>query len=412
MRYKKYVTAADFLSPEAGSIPKSGFYESDFDVPIEDVISSYNSYYAEVVAAMPRFEAVQAEFINRLHQIADPLGFEVADPKAKSIKSSVNKLMRKNFFEGRQYCLPDFKDNVRATILMNSLDDIAKLTGLKDVFSTIRVEYKHNSVSGYLGFHITTEINGVKCELQLSTPDMFNIKLESDAIYEAWRNRNIESSEKETDEKRSAALWNGYLEKSGLTPPVLLMASDSLMSLQDRTVSKDRTGRQAPLKNSFEPNAERSGKATTQSSSSTPYITSIGSDTRNTSLSNDNTIIHESETVVKENPSGKPNIRKGDPSLKNNFRAKSRLPSGENPVREVPVPSETTADDGETRTFFSAQRFPNVQALLRNVSYSAIMSICRYGGCFNEKLFQGCRRRCDVRFMRRLCVFAAFGTRR
>lgn len=57
--------------------------------------------------------------------------------------------------------------------------------------------------------------NGMKCELQLTRPDVWKVKLQSDAIYEKWRNvtdlRTLtpeQRLERANDKARSQKIWN------------------------------------------------------------------------------------------------------------------------------------------------------------------------------------------------------------
>ncbi|MEG0585378.1 MAG: hypothetical protein RR504_03215, partial [Christensenellaceae bacterium] len=95
------------------------------------------------------------------------------------------KLLRKNELGGEKgYGLAQFKDNARISILMNSFEDIPKvMERLKAIYPDLDVEFKQEG-NGYIGFHVTVQQGGVNAEIQLTTNEMFKVKLASDKVYE------------------------------------------------------------------------------------------------------------------------------------------------------------------------------------------------------------------------------------
>lgn len=117
---------------------------------------------------------------------------EYQDFSPKSIESMENKVARK----GGDYSLADMKDHTRNKIMMNSWNDVGKtINDIAEVFGgTPAVEYVVNDW-GYKGLHITGRFdNGLGWEIQLSTPEDWPRKLKSDAIYDKWRNVQLDTA--------------------------------------------------------------------------------------------------------------------------------------------------------------------------------------------------------------------------
>lgn len=133
------------------------------------------------------------------------------DFKPKSIESMLNKVKRK----GGNYSLASMKDHTRNKIIMNSWEDVpAVLKDMEKLGLSPDVEFVQNEW-GYKGLHITGRFdNGLGWELQLSTPEDWPRKLKSDAIYDKWRNVDLDTaSPKEVmgyvnAMRDSKAMWN------------------------------------------------------------------------------------------------------------------------------------------------------------------------------------------------------------
>lgn len=113
------------------------------------------------------------------------------DFKPKSIESMLNKVKRK----GGNYSLASMKDHTRNKIIMNGWQDVpAVLSDLKQMGMNPNVEFVQNEW-GYKGLHLTGRFdNGLGWELQLSTPEDWPRKLKSDAIYDKWRNTELDTA--------------------------------------------------------------------------------------------------------------------------------------------------------------------------------------------------------------------------
>lgn len=153
---------------------------------------------------------------KNLRTLTERLGYpEYQDIPQKSLASIKNKIERK----GGDYTAMSMKDHSRSKITMNNWADIPQtIEALQQAYpnADMSIENVRNDW-GYSGLHITfREPNGIGVEVQLTTPEHWPIKLESDAIYDKWR--TIASKDPSTLEpivqkrlyaaiKKSQALW-------------------------------------------------------------------------------------------------------------------------------------------------------------------------------------------------------------
>jgi hypothetical protein len=153
---------------------------------------------------------------KNLRTLTERLGYpEYQDIPQKSLASIKNKIERK----GGDYTAMSMKDHSRSKITMNSWADIPQtIEALQQAYpnADMAIENVRNDW-GYSGLHITfREPNGIGVEVQLTTPEHWPVKLESDAIYDKWR--TIASKDPSTLEpivqkrlyaaiKKSQALW-------------------------------------------------------------------------------------------------------------------------------------------------------------------------------------------------------------
>lgn len=147
----------------------------------------------DVNAIYESAKAQQKELDRIGRSIAEKEGFpEYQDFSPKSIESMENKVKRK----GGDYSLASMKDHTRNKIVMNSWNDVPKvINDLTEMFGgEPAVEFVTNDW-GYKGLHITGRFdNGLGWELQLSTPEDWPRKLRSDAIYDKWRNVQLDNA--------------------------------------------------------------------------------------------------------------------------------------------------------------------------------------------------------------------------
>lgn len=116
---------------------------------------------------------------------------EYTDFSPKSIESMVNKVKRK----GGDYSLASMKDHTRNKIMMNTWQDVpAVLSDMEEMGLSPSVEFVVNDW-GYKGLHITGRFgDGIGWEIQLTTPEDWPRKLRSDAIYDKWRNVELDTA--------------------------------------------------------------------------------------------------------------------------------------------------------------------------------------------------------------------------
>ena len=171
---------------------------------------------SELLLAVAKAQTAQKEMDSMLNEIAVQLGVRFTNGTSKSLSSMRDKINRK-LAMGRQYGIEDVKDHARNKLELDTFDQIPQvLEALKQKNIPYQTEAVGPTEWGYKGFHITWQDNhGVNCELQLTRPDVWQVKLESDAIYEKWRNvtdRHALSVAQYMkywkDRKRSQRLWS------------------------------------------------------------------------------------------------------------------------------------------------------------------------------------------------------------
>jgi ppGpp synthetase/RelA/SpoT-type nucleotidyltranferase len=155
----------------------------------------------------------QARLDGMLKEISDTLGTEFSSAGQKSMKSMLDKVDRK-VRAGRDYTVASMKDHTRGKVMMNSFSEIPQV--LKELDSR-GIPYETEVVTnpwGYKGYHITfRNPDGISSEIQLTTAAHWPAKLESDAIYDKWRNFDYDSATKAERQRyneavaKSQALW-------------------------------------------------------------------------------------------------------------------------------------------------------------------------------------------------------------
>ena len=164
------------------------YLEAPTDANADGVIN-----WNDVKSIYAKAKEQQKELDRIGRSIAEKEGFpEYQDFSPKSIESMENKVKRK----GGDYSLASMKDHTRNKIVMNSWNDVPKvINDLTEMFGgEPAVEFVTNDW-GYKGLHITGRFdNGLGWELQLSTPEDWPRKLRSDAIYDKWRNVQLDNA--------------------------------------------------------------------------------------------------------------------------------------------------------------------------------------------------------------------------
>ena len=150
-------------------------------------------------------EQKQHDMVQMLGGIAQTLGAKLEDPGAKSIESMVNKVQRKRESGQSDYGVLSMKDHARAALLLQDLSQVPEtIQKLKEHFPNLTGEVFLETPlnrSGYRGIHLTIDLgDGIRGEIQLSTPQAWAIKKETDAIYEKWRNISRKSMTQEQRE--------------------------------------------------------------------------------------------------------------------------------------------------------------------------------------------------------------------
>lgn len=163
------------------------YLKSPTDANADGVIN-----WNDVKAVYNQAKQQQAELDKMGRAIAEKEGFpEYTDFSPKSIESMENKVKRK----GGDYSLASMKDHTRNKIMMNSWEDVPKvISDMEQMGLSPDVEFVLNDW-GYKGLHITGRFdNGLGWEIQLTTPEDWPRKLKSDAIYDKWRNTQLDTA--------------------------------------------------------------------------------------------------------------------------------------------------------------------------------------------------------------------------
>ena len=186
------------------------------------------------------------EEVNRLSEdISAKLGLAYEAAEQKSVTSMMNKTARKQA-QGKPYTVLDMKDHARNKILIKDYSQIADVERiLQEKGIAYETEVVGPTMYGYRGYHITyRNADGLGAELQLATPEAWKVKLESDKIYEKWRNVNpkqLSTTKRQLykqEVERSLDLW----DQLNLPDFMRLSTSLGVNNLPLRTVSRTTMG--------------------------------------------------------------------------------------------------------------------------------------------------------------------------
>ncbi|MEG0585763.1 MAG: hypothetical protein RR504_05190, partial [Christensenellaceae bacterium] len=225
---------------------------------------------------------------------------------------------------------------------------------------------------GYQGLHITfRNADGLGAEIQLTTPQHWAVKLESDAIYEKWRNvedytklNKVGRTEYLSDRVKSLQMWNQ------LNLPDLMSLSTSS---SDNTVAEnissqesgERAGLQAPSKYSKTSMVEVSSNrpsSVKQAIGDTPFNQDLSNEISTAtsqveSLTQSESLSGESAGTDTHLPSENSNGGEGDklnmrsPSASTNLeRSKSSSPNTIINQKDGSVNSKTATLQGENQS--------------------------------------------------------------
>lgn len=184
-----------------------------------------------------------SEFVQSVQTAAGEYG-DFIDGGVKSVSSMQAKVERKRASGQAQYAAGDMKDHVRGAIMLkNGLNDVpAVVEALKKQFPALTGEAfleRPLNRTGYRGIHLVAELgDGINGEIQLTTPEAWAIKKQTDKYYQKWRDIKPKDmtpnqiAERERDYTENARLWQEYYD--GITPDVIRMASSSVMGLESK----------------------------------------------------------------------------------------------------------------------------------------------------------------------------------
>lgn len=150
------------------------------------------------------------------------------------------------------------------------LNDFSQITQVEDILRQKNIPFTSEAIAptewGYRGYHITFKnADGISAEIQLTRPDVWAVKLESDKIYERWRNVEFATADAKTqmaylaDRDKSLKMWDQ------IDLPDFAMYSSNSLSDNTRALynsspyNGNRAGIQAPSENSNMPLPSRMG---------------------------------------------------------------------------------------------------------------------------------------------------------
>jgi len=182
----------------------------------------------------------------------------------------IERLARKRA-AGQTYEIWDMKDHARQRLLLN---DFSQIPQVESLLRQKNIPFTSEAVGptewGYRGYHITfRNANGIGAEIQLSRPDVWAVKLESDKIYEKWRNivpdGNIEALTPQqqieyfADLEKSRNMWN-QLDLPDFNIWANSSSERTLASQMSSRYRGERAGTQEPLISSKTPLPSRMGE--------------------------------------------------------------------------------------------------------------------------------------------------------
>lgn len=147
----------------------------------------------------------------------------VIDPGIKSVDSLISKMYRKTHLDmNHDFSLTDIKDVIRCSIIVDSYSQVIPLIReLRKSIPSLKGDVCENE-TGYIGIHLSLEINGFNAEMQISTREAWYAKQAGEEIYGRWRNFSLAKevsnlwliTNKEEREEKTKQLFSQYNLKS------------------------------------------------------------------------------------------------------------------------------------------------------------------------------------------------------
>lgn len=193
-------------------------------ISVEEIANANkNLSVSDIEAVLPRAKQIyvaSTEAQNRLNAVLDDvartLGFSREHDTQKSIGSIVSRIVRDNAY-GKTGS--PIKDAARGHLEMPSWDYTQRVL---DALTNAKIPYtatQKQTAQGYRGLHLTWDDGGVGVELQLTTPEVWAVKMKSEEIYAKWREFEANGAdpnsvpaevyeEYEQDIARSLEMWS------------------------------------------------------------------------------------------------------------------------------------------------------------------------------------------------------------
>ena len=149
-----------------------------------DLWAGAEEVHQEAGRQQAQLDAIMAAAVEGL-EVAEVLG------TPKSVKSLVEKVVRKQV-AGKEYGLGDIKDHTRGAILLRDWSQVPELVqrlrARAEFAGEETVSAKAHNQFGYRGMMLTTRLpGGLNGEVQVHTPDSWQLKKQTDKSYRRWR---------------------------------------------------------------------------------------------------------------------------------------------------------------------------------------------------------------------------------
>lgn len=166
---------------------------------------------AAATEAYQRATPVQQRLDSQMAQIAAALGFHYEPGVQKSV-SSIESRIRRNEARGRGGDVYPLKDLARTHLEMNDWEDIPRVLAELDKKNIPYTAEAKSTSQGYKGLHVTWNDGGIGIELQLSTPEAWKVKMQTEEIYAKWREAEanpdfVPTPEYIADVQRGKDMW-------------------------------------------------------------------------------------------------------------------------------------------------------------------------------------------------------------
>jgi len=197
----------------------------------------------QAVAVQEVAKQKQADLNQMMDDVVKEHGLKGYEGTVKTVDSMVAKVLRK---QPSDYGVHSMKDHARGVIYLNDFSEVPKVVESLARRGQFRAEVHIDeplNQFGYRGINLSVTLgDGINGEIQIHTPESWQLKLETDEIYRKWRDIEPKKIQEgppeiralyERDLERSYALWDEFWNR--VTPEVRRAASSAVMGLESVT---------------------------------------------------------------------------------------------------------------------------------------------------------------------------------